>query len=188
MAQLRTFVAFEISEELRDAGRDVIRQLSEVADGVRWVKPQNMHVTLKFLGEVEDRELNDVCRAVSGAAAGLSSFSLDCRSVGAFPNTKRPATLWMGLDDPHDQLHHLQGRIEESAAAIGFAQEHRPYRGHITLGRIRTRRENGPLTTMLNEMANREFADFSVNELIVFSSEMERSGPVYTAISRIPLK
>ena len=188
MAQQRIFVAFEISEELRSAGREIIRQLSEVADDVRWVKPENMHVTLKFLGEVEDRELHDVCRAVSGAVAGLSGFSLPCRSVGAFPNVKRPATLWMGLDDPHNELRHLHGRIEESTAAIGFAQEHRPYRGHITLGRIRSRRENEPLSRMLTGLADRELADLSVNELVVFSSELERGGPVYTAISRIPLK
>ena len=186
MALIRTFLAVEISDEVRSRAVELIQSLSTLAEGVRWVRPENLHVTLQFLGEVEDRELNDVCRGASRAAANVSAFSCDCGSVGAFPDLQRPATVWIGAkaDSGMGSLHE---QVETAMAELGFPRERRPFKPHITLGRIRRRGGNQKLTELLDELSVGDYGTFPVKELVVFSSERQKGGPVYTALAHCPL-
>ena len=186
MALIRTFLAVEISDEVRSKAESLIGTLSGLAEGVRWVRPENLHITLQFLGEVEDRELNDICRRVAQAASQVPAFSCDCRGIGAFPDLRRPSTVWIGVDGPEDMLE-LHRRIEGAMAELGFPRERRPYRPHLTLGRIRRRTGNLALAEMIGGLSDTDFGSFSVNEVVAFSSELERGGPVYTTLARCPL-
>ena len=140
MALVRTFIGIEVSEEIRSAGMDLIRGFSAATEGVRWVRAENLHATVKFLGEVEDRELHRVCQLTANSAGEVSQFTVRCESIGAFPNLTRPSTIWMGLNDSEGRLADLHMRVETSFEQLGFPSEHRPFRGHITLGRLRSKK------------------------------------------------
>lgn len=188
MSLVRTFIAIEVSQQIRSEGANLIRELSDVAGNARWVQTENIHLTLKFLGEVEDRELHTVCKAAGAVARTNAQFSIECRSVGAFPSLANPGTIWMGVDDAHQQLGKLHSELEDAMADLGFPAEHRPYQGHLTLGRMRSKRvRNAELSSMIENLADREFGTIAVRELTVFSSELERRGPTYTVLARCPL-
>lgn len=190
MARLRVFVAVDIDKQIRSAGEELIRKLSDITDGGRWTRPENLHLTMKFLGEVEDRELHDVCKVASQAVAETKRFPLVCQSLGVFPNRDNPTTLWMGVNDSNGILAMLQERLETMLCdKIGIPMERRPYQGHLTLGRIRSKKgqPNEELTKLLDEMADEEFGILKVDELVVYSSELRREGPVYTVVGRSPL-
>lgn len=188
MAQVRTFVAIDCSDRLRAACDKVITALTDVVDGARWVQPDNLHLTLKFLGEVEDRELHEVCRKVATAVQDVPSFAVVCRSVGAFPSVERPHTIWADIEDPNESLVGLQQKVALALAELGFPLERRPFKPHLTLGRTKSRHfQSTEWQQAVERFRNREFGSLHVSELVVYSSELERRRPIYTALARCPL-
>ena len=188
MSLVRTFVAIRCSEKLAQSCGQAIVGLQEVVDGVRWVEPENIHLTLKFLGEVEDRELHAVCRRVAEAAKTHMSFSVVCRGVGAFPSIDRPNTIWIGVEDSDELLAALQRDVEEALIDLGFPAERRPYKPHLTLGRTKSRRnQDVAWEDYVNRNATREIGELSVDQVTVFSSELERRGPLHTPLAHCPL-
>lgn len=188
MALVRTFVAIECSDHLRSACGSAIDALDKVISEVRWVRPDDIHLTLKFLGEVEDRELHSVCRKVGEATQTVSKFDVSCSSIGAFPSVERPGTIWVDVIDTNDHMMELQQKVAQSLTDLGFPIERRPFKPHLTLGRTRSRNSGNPeWLKAVEKNANRDFGLLSVNEVVVFSSELERKGPIYTALARCPL-
>lgn len=188
MSLIRTFVAVDCSEKLRVACGKVSQELGEVMDGARWVDAENIHLTLKFLGEVEDRELPAVCNKVKLAIQGLPSFGVTCRSIGAFPNVQKPNTVWVDVLDPHGAICSLQTKIAESLEQLGFPLERRPYKPHLTLGRTKSRQEQSPeWFAAVDRYAEYEFGPLHVGQVVVYSSELERRRPIYTPLARYPL-
>jgi 2'-5' RNA ligase len=184
---IRTFVAVEIEEVIRRAAK-LVEELRAASADVTWVKPHNMHLTVKFLGDVTAEKIPHVCQTVARAVAGLTPFDLEIRGVGAFPNTARPRTIWLATGTGETQLADVAERIETALMDLGFAREGRPFRGHLTLGRVR---RPGPalaeLTRMLNERADLELGQATIREVVVFSSQLDRCGPIYEVLSRTPL-
>ena len=188
MAQIRTFVAIDCPPPLRSACGRVMETLADVVDGVRWVSADNLHLTLKFLGEVEDRELHAVCVAVRSAVKAWPAFHVACHSVGAFPSVERPHTIWVDVDDADGQIVQLQKNLAETLLELGFPMERRPYKPHVTLGRTRSRRVQRPeWSQAVARYRNEELGLLPVDEVVVYSSELERRGPTYTALARCPL-
>jgi 2'-5' RNA ligase len=185
---IRTFVAVEIEEGIRRAAARLVEFLRTASADVTWVAPHKMHLTVKFLGDVAAEKIPEVCQTVARAVAGLEPFDLEIRGVGAFPNAARPRTLWLGTGAGVSQLAVLVERIETVLAELGFAREGRPFHGHLTLGRVR---RLGPalaaLTRMLEERADLELGQTPIREVVVFSSQLDRGGPIYEALSRTPL-
>ena len=188
MARVRTFIAIDVSDEIRAAGERVIDALRRSTAGVRWVRPENIHLTLKFLGDVDERELHDVCRGAGQAAQESPPFSVNCRSIGAFPNASRPSTIWMGIDDDQGRLAALQEHLEGSLATLGFPTERRKFRGHITLGRVRSGRgTNRELQQFIETHVETGFGSLDVHKLTIYRSDLDRGGPNYTVVARCPL-
>jgi 2'-5' RNA ligase len=181
---LRTFVAVGVSHEVRSRVRQLIGALSAATAKVRWVEPENLHYSLKFLGDVELLEIPKVCEAVTRAVADVPPFEIVARGAGAFPDVSRPRTIWLGVADGHEQMVELNAAVERELAPLGFRREQRRFRPHLTIGRVR----GGP--PGLSELGQlvREHADFvggvvSVDELSVFSSELGRDGPIYEPLA-----
>lgn len=189
MALVRTFVAIDLDSKTRNTGQRIIKTLSSIADGVRWANLDTMHLTLKFLGEVDDRELHDVCRITSGIAEKRGPFSIECKGVSAFPSVAKATTIWMGMEDETDILLPMQEELESQfCERLGVPAERRPYRPHVTLGRITARgKQNHELTEFMESQAETEFGILRVEELVVYSSELTRNGPIYTVLARCPL-
>jgi len=187
--RIRTFVAVDISRAVRDGAAELIDQFRAAGADVKWVEPQNLHVTLKFLGDVDAREIHEVCRAVQGAVGEAAPFGLEVLGAGAFPNANRPRTIWLGIGQGSEEMVSLNARIEPPLEKLGFRREARRYQPHLTIGRVR--RGGGPTVGELGKLLH-EFADFevgrmTVSEVIVVSSQLDRSGPVYEPLARAPL-
>ncbi len=188
MSTLRTFVAIEISPEVRGRVAALIKQLQTTGADFKWVEPQNLHFTLNFLGDVDERQIHEVCVAVTDAVATIEPFDITCRGAGAFPNGKNPRVVWVGVEQGNEQMCALQAETEEALAAFGFPREQRRYRPHLTIGRVR--RGGGRLRELTEQLE--KHADFAagvtiVDEAVVFSSRLERTGPIYEALATPPL-
>jgi 2'-5' RNA ligase len=186
--KFRTFVAVDVDASVRGVAADLIGKLSSVGADVKWVEPENLHLTLKFLGDVDAREIHQVCLAVGLAAAEVGAFDFNVRGAGAFPSVKRPRTIWLGAGRGEETMSKLAHRIESALETIGYRREARRFTPHLTIGRVR---RGGPavaeLGTRLGEYAEFEVGRTAIDEEVVYSSELTSSGPRYEVLGRAPL-
>jgi RNA 2',3'-cyclic 3'-phosphodiesterase len=180
---LRTFLAVEISSPIRARAGELIAALAATTADVKWVEPHNLHLTLKFLGDVHHREIAEVCQAVAEGAAEVEPFELEVRGAGAFPNAARPRTVWLGASAGADQMVLLHDRLEAALAELGYRKEHRRFQTHLTIGRVRG---TGPGIAELGKLLQ-QHADFAVGSMTVqkvtaFSSTLMPAGPVYEVL------
>lgn len=190
MKTIRTFIAVDVSSAVRTAAENAIACLRGSEASVNWVQPENVHLTLKFLGEVPNVEVHAVCRAVQQAvaASGVSPFEVDCHGLGAFPDVDRARTVWLGVREGGEQLIELHDAIDDQLPKLGFARERRRFHPHITLGRVKCGgRERLPLVELLRTHQDWEAGRSSVSEVLIYSSTLEKSGPIYDVMGRAPL-
>lgn len=190
MNPLRMFVAVEISPQLRSAAKRLIERLGAAQASVKWVEAENLHFTLKFLGDVPGEQMNDVCRAVDRAVSPLTPFELVARGCGAFPSIQKPRTIWLGVESGSEPMSTLAEAIEQSLMPLGFAPEHRRFTPHLTLGRVR---EGSPLALqqlaeLLTKYGDLDAGSTTIDEVTVFSSTLRRGGPKYEALSHAELR
>ena len=134
---VRTFIAVEISPANRAATEKLIERLQAASADVKWFEPENLPLTLTFLGEVPTQEIPRVCKAVQRGAARAESFALEIVGAGAFPRVQRPRTLWLGTRAGTEPMIALHGQIEKALAGLGFREERRRFHPHLTIGRVR---------------------------------------------------
>ncbi|GIW92977.1 MAG: RNA 2',3'-cyclic phosphodiesterase [Pirellulaceae bacterium] len=186
---IRTFIAVEVSPEVRRRAAEWIRVLQARAIEARWVDPTQMHLTLQFLGQVPEIQLPHICKAIGNAVASASPFDVVCTELGVFPDWKRPRVLWLGIGEGYEQLVELQQRVERALQPLGYRGEARRFEPHVTLGRLR---RSDPIPEALRQdvqrtMQNKGQVGFDVSEVVVFSSQLSRQGPRYEAIGRAEL-
>ncbi len=183
---MRLFVAIELTDKVRSALLDVGTRLRRRCDGVRWIPAHQLHVTLKFLGEVADRDAGDVAGAVERAAANAGSFKLAIEGSGCFPPLGRVRIVWAGLKEETGRLLRIIEAMEGELELIGFARERRPFSPHITIGRVKEDVSNGTIRTAVDKFACRP-AEQEVTAVTLMSSVLSPNGPTYTAVSRTNL-
>ena len=188
---MRLFVAIEIAEPIRDTLGRIIAKLSQCNAPVKWVRTANIHLTLKFLGDVPDDRLSEVGDILRSCAEGIRPFSLDVRGIGAFPNLNRPRIIF--ADAIHSVVFggfaakELASRLNRRMTRVDVPREDRTFQCHVTLGRIR---KPGPMQTLVSRIGKLEQQDFgkmTVREIALIQSELKPSGPVYTRIDRAEL-
>jgi RNA 2',3'-cyclic 3'-phosphodiesterase len=184
----RLFVALEPTDAVRRRlgaiAQDLRRTAGRAADDVRWVQPENVHLTLQFLGAVPDARVGDVAEAVRGAAAGSRALSLEVKGAGGFPNARRPRVVWVGLAGDVEPLAALVADLGRRLAPLGFPPEDRSYAPHLTLGRARDGRGAPGLAGALAQAAQAEGVTWRAAELVLFESHLSPRGPRYEAILR----
>ena len=179
MTSLRTFIAIPLPAELKAilaaAGRALDSQLP--SDSVRWVRPEQMHLTLIFLGDTPLAQLPAVQQAMDRAAGDQARFHLSLGNPGCFPNCRRPRVLWLGLSAGAAACQALKAGLDAQLASLGWAPEKRPFTPHLTLGRAR---RNGKLPPLdLAAITTTPFR-WPVNEIRLYESELRPAGPRYT--------
>jgi 2'-5' RNA ligase len=189
---LRLFIAIELSEALRTRLTELSEELSQEmpADAIRWVRPEGIHITLKFLGEVAPGKVEIVQRAVSESVPRHPAFSYSANGLGCFPNLKRPRVLWVGIREPTGKLSALQRGIEETFAAYGFEKENRTFHAHLTLGRVRRGTRQADLNhigDVVGRAGSIALGEFGVQDVCLFRSVLKPSGAVYTCLLAAPL-
>jgi RNA 2',3'-cyclic 3'-phosphodiesterase len=188
MGKTRTFIGIDIGDAIRSSATALQKELAKAGAEVKWAAPESMHVTLLFLGDVDDRELHAVCKVVKEAAAGEPPFTLRVSGVGAFPTPRRPKILWAGITDGAEPLRRLHAALETPMLSLGcYRKEERGYTPHLTLGRVKGDSDSFALAAELPKRSAWVGGTFAAGEVLVYGSEMGRDGPVYTVIGRAPL-
>lgn len=185
---LRVFCAVELPDELRSRVAERVRRLRSEFSDVRasWEKPEKLHITLKFLGDIERARVAVLSDAAERAVAGLESFELIINEPGTFPPHGQPRVLWLGIVDVFGRLAFMQRALEEECAAAGFPRESRAFKPHLTVARLRSPHGARELAAAHRETPF-EPQRFRVSELIVMLSELGPGGSRYTPLSRHPV-
>ncbi len=184
---LRTFVAVEISSETRARARQLIARLSGTGAKVSWVKPERLHLTLKFLGDVDLRDVAPLCEAVKSATAELPPFEIEVRGAGAFPTGARPRTLWLGVGRGGEELVALHDAVDQALDGLGYRREQRRFRPHLTIGRVRGGHDLDALGQLVTLHADFAGGVSSIDEVVVMSSDLTPDGPDYEPLAVAPL-
>lgn len=183
MAAVRSFIALDLPQSVERALGDVSRLLSGTLAAVRWVKPANIHLTLKFLGDVEEDRLPDVRQAIDRVGAAFGPIQLGLDAVGTFPSRGRARIIWVGLSGDLDRLNRMQVEIDSAVSECGFEPESRPFRPHLTLGRSRS-------TTVLLPDVDGVVSPivFEASRLRLIRSDLGRGGARYSDLHSVVLE
>ena len=186
---MRTFIAIELPQEIKSALSNIQAELKQAHADVKWVKPENIHLTLKFLGEIDETLVEKICAILEGIARQNTPFNLSLSNLGAFPKLNYPRVIWIGVTNDQPVVKIAQ-EIEKEAVEIGLPRESRPFSSHITLGRVRSALNRGALIEKLIFLKKNfppSNLEFKVHSLTLFKSTLTPSGPIYEIIHSYPL-
>jgi 2'-5' RNA ligase len=179
---IRAFVAIELSERVRRGLADLLEELKGSGADAKWVEPKNLHLTVKFLGQVGEGDVGRVCGIMDEAVAGAAPFRLRIAGAGSFPGGRRPRVVWVGAHGATRDLEAIFRRLEEGLAAVGVEPDGRPFVSHVTLGRLRSPRGADRLAERIARSAERDFGEITVEALTLFQSDLSPKGPTYTPL------
>lgn len=189
MARVRTFLALDVGDSLRQQLASLQDKLRADAPKVQWVAPDNFHVTLLFLGDVDDRNLMEVCRAADMACRGPAPFSIALAGVGCFPNLRRPRTVWAGIGAGADEVGRLHQDLATAFEARGlYRPEDRPFAPHVTLGRIGRDDDGEAAAAAFAKQRAWKGGETAIGEVLILASDLTPKGPEYTVLGRVKLK
>lgn len=192
MEQVRCFIAIELPDEIKRGLKELEVQLKAGSQApVKWVDPANIHLTLKFLGNVAIDKTGEITAAMTKAVQGASPFQLEVKELGVFPNPRRVQIIWVGVSGEVDKLASLQQSIESNLEGLGFVPEGRRFTPHLTLARLRDQATPDERAKLGQLIADTEFDaafSFPVEAVNLMKSQLTREGPVYSRISSVELK
>jgi RNA 2',3'-cyclic 3'-phosphodiesterase len=182
---MRTFIGVPLAPAIRDKLVALQEQFAETSGSVKWVEPENLHVTMLFLGDVDAREVVTVCKTVERVVAVMGPFTMRVAGIGCFPNPRRPRTIWAGIEEGAQELVELHNALEVPLMEQGcYRREERAFTPHITLGRVKGESDTQALAEAMKQQADWFAGQTTVKEIHVLSSELTRDGPAYTVMSR----
>jgi len=188
---MRCFIAIDIDEKIREGLTILQKELQSGADvkkgDVKWVDPNAMHLTLKFLGEIKDDQLAGVCNITKDVAGRHKSFELEVESVGCFGG-RSARVLWVGTGWGCENLLQLQSDLEQQLAAAGWPQESREFTGHLTLCRVRNSKAGLKLAQLVEKYKGYKLGTISADSLSVYQSDLTPKGPIYTVLCNCKLQ
>ncbi len=186
MSSQRIFIAFKAPPGVAAALAEVLMRLRATAPRVRWESPDKFHCTMKFLGSVEIGNTEPIASAVRTMVAGASAFRVTYETIGAFPNRRAPRVVWVGCTEPSGVLAKLRDELEEGLVPFGFEREEKPFKPHITLGRVKDPADAKHLTPMLESLTF-EPLTVQVNDIVLMKSDLTPRGSLYTTLQEFPL-
>ena len=184
---MRTFVAVNLDETLRARLAEAQRLLKESGADVKWTDPRGLHITLKFLGEVEESRIPEIGAAIGKALEGCGPFQLKLRGAGTFPSDAAPRVVWVAAAEGEAPLARMAGRLEEALEPAGFAREKRPFAAHITLGRARSPRGRERLAEGVRALAAEELGEMVVERAALMKSQLTLQGAIYEPVEEFGL-
>jgi 2'-5' RNA ligase len=193
MEQIRSFVAIQLNDQIREELRETQDLLKSkgLADQVRWVRPEAIHVTLKFLGNIPADRVNEIVVAIRQASEGIGPFSVSFGGLGCFPSTSRPNVIWIGVPGDTKTLIRLQSKIEDRLTVLGFPPEKRKYTPHLTLGRVGrhvSSKERGRLGGIIQTECTDTLSEMEVNEVSLMKSVLSPEGAKYSRLAVVQLE
>ena len=191
-------MAIEIGDIIKKRFRECQERLKEAGGGIKWVDVGNIHITLKFLGYVEEKHLSQVKDIINKSVQGIKPFSLRFKGIGGFPKLQRPTVVFIMAEEaastsggPDDKktsyLTTINSRLEEGFQALGIEKEDRPYEVHLTLGRVKSPHNVERLVQLMEEYREEPFGEELVSRVLLMHSQLTPQGPIYTRLEEFPL-
>jgi 2'-5' RNA ligase len=184
---IRTFIAFELPPAVISLLQEVQQELKRLKLRARWVRPENIHLTIKFLGDISPGDIDKIGAAMADAVVEFAPLSLAVKGIGVFPGIRRPRVIWVGLGGDIHSLLAIQSRLEEKLTAVGFPREKRSFKAHLTLGRIKQAANPAIIRQVINEYANLSSDDLIFKQIILYKSDLKPSGAVYSQLKQARL-
>ncbi|MFH1422755.1 MAG: RNA 2',3'-cyclic phosphodiesterase [Planctomycetota bacterium] len=189
MNKVRTFIAIALTDEVRNNLLSIQHRLSETGTKIRWVEHKNLHLTLKFLGDIYLSNAGDISQIIEKAVAGVKPFVFEISGTGAFPNLHSPRIVWVGVKKNVDILANIFNYLNEHLLEYDIPPENRSYVPHITIGRVKSMSHSGSgnLELRIKENSEKVFGEVEVKEILLMMSELSPAGPKYTVLSAVRL-
>lgn len=184
MQMIRAFVALDIPPTVKNELDKLISALGQSRPAVTWVKAARVHLTIKFLGNVHPEKIDGIKTALQDVSSRCAPFRLQPTGCGAFPSLKQMRVIWAGLKGDQEPLSALHTNVERALTSLGFPPEGRPFRAHLTLGRVKGPRELNSLQKALLAHQNFQAEAFDATELVLYKSDLRPEGPLYTPLFR----
>jgi 2'-5' RNA ligase len=183
--KLRAFIAVELPPPVLLATGDVQKKLEGEGIRLKWVRPENQHLTLRFLGDIDQARIPEITAAIRSASKEGIPFVLNARGIGVFPNLRSPRVVWMGIEGELYPLLRIYQRLGETLTPLGFPPERRPFTGHLTLGRLPDRISPPLLQGAVSAASQIESGKFTVDRISFIKSDLMPTGAVYTRLAEI---
>lgn len=184
---IRAFIAVEINDVIRAELADVQSVLKKANGHVSWVRPGNIHCTLVFLGDIFADMINQVAAALNQATVGCKPFEVEITGLGFFGPARSPRIIWAGIAGRTDALVELQGRITAAVLRAGLKPDEKPFKPHLTIGRVRSNRNAAGLVRALEKNRDKSFGVLSVRQVVLMESALASTGPTYFSLRSVPL-
>lgn len=185
---MRTFIAIDFEEEIKKKLYFLLLELDKVSQNIKWVKKEGMHLTLKFLGEIEEEKIPKIEAVLSTISKMYSPFPLRLKGTGTFPpGKKNPRVIWIGIEGGQT-LKELQAQLEEELEKLDLPREKREFHPHLTLGRVKIQSHLGGVLSQLEREKETTFGEMKVNKITFFQSILKPTGAEYKALSEFELK
>lgn len=190
MSLLRLFVALDFPADMRKTLARAGRNCSPVLPGVRWTRPETLHLTLKFLGGTGAERVPEVAGALGAVLASRPAGSFVLAGLGVFPNVHRPSVVWAGITTGADWVAELAAAVDRALVPLGFPPETRPFQPHVTLGRVRpaSRWPAEAAKRLFADAAARGFGEVAANTVVLYASSLARDGAIHEPLARLPLR
>ena len=185
---IRTFIAVDVNPETRAALSGDIASLRNANPRINWSNADNLHLTLKFLGDVKESDLDELFSALDDALSGFAPFVIEVGGIGVFPHWRAPRIVWAGCGDGANEATQLRLAVDAACADLGYEPERRTFQPHLTLGRIKFPADAVDLRDAVDSLGECEYGFIDVDAVAVYMSELRRSGPVYSPMYKIFLR
>jgi len=182
---IRAFIAIPLPGEVKAQARDIQTQFHKTGLRLRWVKPHGIHLTLKFLGDIDRAQVAAIEAALQAATGAWPVLNLAAKGIGVFPTVKKARVLWMGVAGDTSALHAIHGRLQSELEPLGFKPEKRRFNAHLTLARAKGRLDPGRLVGGMETIGRFEPIPFAAREVILYRSDLKPDGAVYTKLTAV---
>jgi len=185
--QIRTFIAIPLSDRIKEELSKLQEELKQNEAEVKWVRPEGIHLTLKFLGNVEEEKVQEIEEAIGKKIRKSSPFLLSLGCLGVFPDLRRPRVVWIGVEKGASEVKELARRVEKALLPLGAKKEDRPFSPHLTLGRIKGGKGIGRLKEILGSLEATKLSSLNIGRIEIIKSQLTRQGAIYTTLRKIIL-
>ncbi|MDD5432163.1 MAG: RNA 2',3'-cyclic phosphodiesterase [Candidatus Omnitrophica bacterium] len=186
---MRCFIAIDLPDRVKSELVGLQNELKASGAQVKWTEAPNIHLTLKFLGEINEGIAQEISRLLKNISENTTCFKMDIKSIGVFPKPNFPRIIWVGVNKGDKEIKDLVRSIEDGVEKIGIAKEEREFSSHITIGRVKSTLNKDKLVNALKALENKPInAEFLVDRITLFKSSLTSQGPVYEALTKVNLK
>jgi len=185
---VRVFIAIGLESSIKEKIARIQTRLKVTQDKIKWVEPSSIHLTLKFLGEIEEEKLEKVHQITGELGERVSPFKIEVKGMGVFPGFSSPRVIWIEARDTSGELEELAARLEEALVREGFVREKRKWKAHLTLGRVKSLKERERLRELIQKEMETEAGKMEVRDITIMQSQLTPKGAIYTSLGKIYLK